>query len=374
MKPLKVAFIIAHVSKSLQLEWMIDSLAKKDIQLSFILLGETETEFHRFLKSRNFEVIAIPLAGRLSMISAFFVVRSVLSRMQPDAVHTHLYHGNIVGLSAAWMLGIKKRIYTRHHGTIHHDNFPKAVFIDRLVNKLATHIILPAKSLYEIVVEREGARPDKIRYVPHGFNLDYFSSQNNEETDRLKKKYNLAKSYPVVGVIARHTEWKGVQYVIPAFIEILSKFPEAHLVLANANGDYHQEILKQLSLIPKDKYTLIGFESETASLYHCFTIFVHLPVDSSCEAFGQTYVEALASGVPSVFTLSGIANEFIQDGVNALVVKYRDSQSAEHAMTRLLNDNGLATELKRQGAISVRKLFAIDEMTRRLEKIYTTGE
>ena len=42
----------------------------------------------------------------------------LLLKIKPHTVHTHLFDANLSGLMAAKLLGIKKRIYTRHHSTI----------------------------------------------------------------------------------------------------------------------------------------------------------------------------------------------------------------------------------------------------------------
>ena len=72
-----------------------------------------------------------------------------------------------------------------------------------------------------------------------------------------------------------------------------------------------------------DRYTEIVYETDMPALYKTFDVFVHVPVEPHFESFGQVYVEAMASGIPSVFTLAGAATEFVRDGENALVVQPR---------------------------------------------------
>jgi glycosyltransferase involved in cell wall biosynthesis len=85
-------------------------------------------------------------------------------------------------------------------------------------------------------------------------------------------------------------------------------------------------------------YESIGFESNVYDLYSLFDIYVHTPVDPYCEAFGQTYVEALAAGVPSIFTLSGVAREFAMDEPLATIVPFRDSEAIYRAMIALIKN------------------------------------
>ena len=101
-----------------------------------------------------------------------------------------------------------------------------------------------------------------------------------------------------------------------------------------------------------------------------FDIYIHVPVNPSCEAFGQTYVEALAAGIPSVFTLSGVAQEFIVHEENALVVPFKDSNAIYKAMLRLLNDLSLREKLSAEGFQSVSRMFSFEDYIRNLQKLY----
>jgi glycosyltransferase involved in cell wall biosynthesis len=123
--------------------------------------------------------------------------------------------------------------------------------------------------------------------------------------------------------------------------------------------------------LPPDSYQEINFEPDIFALYQLFNIFIHVPIDPSIEAFGQTYVEALAAGVPSVFTMSGIAPEFIRHRQNAFIVDFKDSQQIYEAMKEILHNGPLRNTLIQQGKEDVRSLFMLNEMVSKLERLYT---
>jgi glycosyltransferase involved in cell wall biosynthesis len=284
-----------------------------------------------------------------------------------------LYYANLIGLSAAWLLGIRKRIHTRHHASLHHTHFPRAVRIDKLINRLSSQIVVLCRNQRKIVVEWEGATEKKVHLIPHGVDLSYFQTEEAAKVHLLRTVYNIPDgAFPVVGVIARYTEWKGIQFIIPAFRELLRKHPGAHLILANATGDYSDQIKTLLRDVPTRNYTEILFETELAPLYRLFHLFVHAPVDEFAEAFGQTYVEALASSIPAIFTLSGIACDFIQHERNAWVVPYRNTAEIASAMIALTGDAALKAKLVNGGLQSVKEQFDLHTMTRKLEDLYTS--
>jgi glycosyltransferase involved in cell wall biosynthesis len=99
-------------------------------------------------------------------------------------------------------------------------------------------------------------------------------------------------------------------------------------------------------------------------------VYIHTPIDSTCEAFGQTYVEALASEVPSVFTLSGIAAEFIRHGENALVVDFKNSDQIYDALYQLWSDEKMRDALSDKGKRSINPEFTLTLMLHRLKELY----
>ena len=150
---------------------------------------------------------------------------------------------------------------------------------------------------------------------------------------------------------------------------LLIKYPNALLLLANSSGPHHKYISNQLNQLPPKNYNLIKFEPDLFTLYQLFDIYVHVPIDKTIEAFGQTYVEALAAGIPSVFTLSGIAKEFIKDKENALVVGYKNAKEIHNAIESLLESKILRNKLVTNGQKSIKE-FNLNLFIAKLEKIY----
>ncbi|HEY5826015.1 MAG TPA: glycosyltransferase, partial [Cyclobacteriaceae bacterium] len=84
-----------------------------------------------------------------------------------------------------------------------------------------------------------------------------------------------------------------------------------------------------------------------------------------------TYVEALAAGVPSVFSISGVAREFIVNESNALIVKYENSNEIFKGLIRILTNEDLRTRLIINGRLSVMRRFDLQVMINSLIKIYS---
>jgi glycosyltransferase involved in cell wall biosynthesis len=366
----RITYIISDINKSLAFEWIAKYINKEDFQLSFILLNPGSSKLEEFLLQHRLEVYRVLCRGKKDWLVASISVYKILKRLRPNVVHCHLLEANIIGLTVAKAVGIKKRIYTRHHSDYHHRYFPKGIKWDKWCNKLATSIIAPSEVVKEILIKFEHVPNQKVSVIHHGIDLSYFSNVSSERVKRLKDVFAINENYPVIGVISRLTKLKGIQYIIPAFVKIVAEFPNALLLIFNATGEYEQKIRQLLTELPDNSYRLIPFENDLAAVYRLFDVFVQASIDRTIEAFGQTYIEALASEVPCVFTITGIAQEFVQDNKNALVVPYRNSNAILEKIRDLLYNREQAEKIAQQGAADVRQLFSVDKMINSLEKLY----
>lgn len=125
--------------------------------------------------------------------------------------------------------------------------------------------------------------------------------------------------------------------------------------------------MELLNRLPSSSYTLIEFEKDSASLYRLMDVFVHVPVNEHSEAYGQVYIESMASGIPSVITLSGIAAEYIRHREHAWVVPYCNSEAIYEGILTLLNDESLRQHLVIHSRKSVYRLYHESVMNQRLE-------
>jgi glycosyltransferase involved in cell wall biosynthesis len=366
--PKKITYIISDIDKALGFEWVAEYLDPQKFDLSFILLNPGPSYLETFLIKHNIRTDRVLCRGKKDWLNAIYGVYKLLRSRKSDVIHCHLLQANIVGLTAAKLAGIPKRIYTRHHSSFHHVYFPKGVWWDKLANRLATNIIAISGIVGKVLIEWEKVNKQKVIFIPHGFKLAEFREVQEERVISFKERNRLNEGF-CVGVISRFTELKGVQYIIPAFQKFLKSYPHSYLLLLNAHGDYEQEIHKMLQDLPAESYRMIKFEHDIAAAYKVMDVFVHVPIDANAEAFGQIYIEALAAGVPSIFTRSGIANDFNSNENLSIWVDYKNEEQIYKGLIILAQDQTKRLNLKEAGR-SFSKQFDISVYIKKLEELY----
>lgn len=367
---IKLLYILSHINKANEFEWFIERIDKSKFELQFISINNTEkTALHEFCNQYKIPFHHIQYHSKKDVPKAIFQTYKLIKNIKPNIVHAQLFEAGLIGITAAWLAGIKHRIYTRHYSNYHHKYAPSGVKFDKWINSKATHIVSITQMVSDILINKENVPAKKITLIYHGFPFEKFQNISDERIAKVKQIHQIPLNKKVVGVVSKYMKLKGIQYIIPAFKKLLEERNDLHLVLANANGDYKSEIQHQLQQLPQNTYTEINFEQDNAALFKCFDVFVHVPIDAESEAFGQIYIESLLTQIPSIFTLSGVAPEIIKHEENALVVPFQNSDAIYNAMKRLLSDNSLGETLKKNG-LKTANQFSIENKISALENLY----
>lgn len=364
-----ITYVLCNISGYTQYVSIADAINKSLFNLSFIFLDNSTDTLKSLLTEKGVACYQLNVRSKKDIPKAIYQTIKIFKKEKTDVVHTHLVDASLVGLLAAKIAGLKKRIHTRHHADFHHEHYKKGVLLDNVINYLSTNIIAISKNVQSIVENKEKFHQNKVKLVYHGFNLQEFESVPQDAIDHIKSKYQL-HDFPVIGMISRYETGKGIEYCSAAFQKLLVQYPKAKLVIANAVGPDKSAIKRDLNNLPSENLVEIEFEKDVKALYKSFDIFVHVPVNAGYEAFGQVYIEAMAAEVPGIYTLSGIATEYIENNKNAIVVDYKNSEQIYLAINKYIDNQQFKDKIMNEAKKDVNEIFGIDKMMHEFEAIY----
>jgi glycosyltransferase involved in cell wall biosynthesis len=373
IRVLKIFSDLEH-SKTFELVARHLDLTRFDIRVLFLNPPrDSVAPLEQCFRSLGVPTDAWRFEGRHDYLATLLRLRRRLREEKFHVVHAQLMWADYVGMPAAWMAGVPNRLMTRWHATVHHREHPSGLKYDRVANRLATRIITPSKVAQRIVTDWEQVPPGKVTLLSPPLDVEKFSRPSSTDVAILRDRYNPQRRYPAIGVISRWVDWKGIQYVIPAVERLLERYPDLLLLLFNAVGNYGETLRPLLSRLPERNYRVVAFESMNEALYQIFDVFVHVPVDEFVENFGYVYTEALAAGVPSIFTLSGVVSGLVEHMEHCYVVPHANTDAIYAGLRTLADDPARARQIAEAGRGILPREFRPDVHVRALERIYAAG-
>ena len=147
---------------------------------------------------------------------------------------------------------------------------------------------------------------------------------------------------------------KGYHISIPAFAEAKKEFPDLKYKIVGSQKDtaYFDE-LKNLAAkngVDKDIEFLSEVSDEALSeLYRRAKLFILTSVNENhhFEGFGLVFLEAAAAGLPVIGTFDNGIEDAVKDYYNGLLVPQNDSQKTADAIIKILSDDILGLNLRK---------------------------
>ena len=186
-----------------------------------------------------------------------------------------------------------------------------------------------------------GFEEERLRHVPLGVRARRAES---DEVDRVRQVYDLPPRFILwTGTVEPRKNLRGL---VSAFAQIDT---DAALVLVGPKG-WSEEIGSVVASVPgpiRERIRLLGWVTsrDLEALYAAATV---MCFPSFLEGFGFPVVEAMAQGTPVVTSLGTSTEELVSGGAGLLVDPRQPGEIAD-ALSRVLDDENLATTLAEAG-------------------------
>ncbi|MCP4716564.1 MAG: glycosyltransferase [Deltaproteobacteria bacterium] len=336
----------------------------RDYRLTVILLAEPGCPMDNYIAALHGHAIeTYRINIRRDMDPRCFVqLYSLLKKMQPALVHTHLIHGDLYGITAARLAGIRTIVSTKHND----DTFRKNAvlnLLNRFVNKRLNRAIAISHWIKAFICDVEKMPPDRIETIHYG--LPAPPAPNNPAAVRTELGYS--PELLVLGIIARLVEQKGHSCLIEAFAEAHARNPRIRLLIVG-DGPLNstlKDLVRMHQLSGVIRFT--GYRTDITELLAAIDIFIH---PSLWEGFGLAILEAMAAAKPIISSRVSAIPELIEDRVSGLLVPPGSSSELAQAITRLCSDSNLRSDLGLNAARRWQEHFSLEPMVRKTGAFY----
>jgi phosphatidyl-myo-inositol dimannoside synthase len=199
-----------------------------------------------------------------------------------------------------------------------------------------------------------------------GTDPDFFSP--SRDTGRLRSAWGAGKD-PLIVTVARLIPHKGQDVVIKAVAALSGEFPTLRYAIVGVGPDERRLRELAMSLGIADRVSFAGAlsDDEITEAYATATIYAGLSrVEEGihAEGFGISFLEAAASGLPSVAGDSGGVRSAVRHGTSGLVLPPTDIGMVATAFRELLNDETKRSAMGRAGRMLVETYYNWDRVAR----------
>ncbi len=318
------------------------------------------------VRKEGYEVIELEHGRDKSLeISAISEFVRLFGREKPDIVHTH---SAFSAKLAAYLSGVKSRIYTRHSVfkmPKKLTSFPGKQINGFINNTLATKIVAVAEAAKDNLTET-GINPEKIVVIINGaFPIRRIS---DDEKSTLRKSLGISDSTFVLGIPARLEYYKGHSFLLESIKEISEKYEDIKLLIMGDGTEKQNLTEKAERLGVADKVIFTGFIKDLVPYYNIMNL--GLNCSYGAEASSVALAEGMSLGVPAAVTNAGGNPGMITDGVNGLIVPEADPHAMAEAIMKIISDKALYERLSAGALSEYGKKYTAEVMTRRIEALY----
>lgn len=196
--------------------------------------------------------------------------------------------------------------------------------------------------------------------------LDFSLLTPRVPRDVLAQRHGLPlNGTPVIGTSANLRGWKRIDLLLEACSRL--KGQRFHLLIVGDGPDRArlEGLTSDLGLA--DRVVFTGLQEHVADYLALMDIFV-LPSNSE-ESFGNSVVEAMAMGLPSiVFRDGGGLTEHIHDGSTGFIVGSPEELAIRIA--QLLGDSESRAKMGKAASMAVQKKYNLEAMVARYDDLY----
>lgn len=313
---------------------------------------------------RSGQVQVVWLGGAksiLGMAKALVRLSKLVTRSEPDVVHSHMFHANILSRLAGMVGKIRRLVCTAHSNV---EGGALRMLLYRLTDSLADEFTNVSQAAVESFVRLKAAPAGRMLVTHNGIDTQRFSF-NSVARQQLRDELGIQDNRVFIA-IGRFHEAKDYPNLLNAFSIFNRRQSDSHLLIVG-EGELRPEIKQQIKVLGlQSRVSLLGIRKDVPELLSAADVFV---LSSAWEGFGLVVAEAMATERIVIATNSGGVKEVL--GNNGFLVAPRDSiMLAESMRKAIMLSESEAREYGKKSRQYILENFGLDRVVERWLEIY----
>jgi len=387
-KPIKIVRIISRLNiggPAIHVVHLTEQLGPPNYD-SLLVYGQTEPDekqMDQLFDQHQLQALHLPSLRRpihpIRDLKALKQLIEIISREQPDIVHTHASKAGFLGrLAARWVSRKQSRpirtVHTYHghvlSGYFHPLKEKLFLSLERFLSRKTDRLIAVSPKIQNDLIDLDIGHASQWTIVPLGFDLEPFLNLKSP----LTANENLR-----VGTVGRLTPIKNYPFLLQVIqacqSESSMKTIAFELVGDGSCREALQETARQLGLKPPPHFS--GWETDMPQTYNRFDI---VCLTSINEGTPVSLIEGLAAGRPVISTDVGGVGDLMGEIVeqhkrftryqHGLLVQLDDTQAYKDGLQYLYGHPEERIRMGLAGRSFVAKRFTKDRLIRDIQSLY----
>lgn len=308
-------------------------------------------------------------------ISTLMQIMRHFRKISPDVVNVGTPKIGLLGMIAAKLTGVPRRIYTCRGFRFEHEKGIKKnilMFMERLSGRFAQKIICISPSLENLSHKLNVFPKSKTVVIKkgssNGIDISRFNpaSVNSQSTIKLKDELSINGKF-VFGFVGRLVDRKGITEIYQAFNELFKSNQNIRFIFV---GGVEKEQISDETLLEKIEnhpgILCVGSQYDVPLYMSLMDVFV-LP--GWGEGFGNVLVQAAAMRLPIISAKATGCMDAVSDGYNGMLISPKSVEELTNAMLLFYNDRELREQYGKNG-IEWAKNFDSIAIWQEMEQLY----
>lgn len=294
-------------------------------------------------------------------LKALYRLFRLFRKEKPDIVHTNTPKGALLGLLAAKLARVPKRVYNVNGLRFETatGNFRRLLILMEKIACACANKVIPQSNGVADVIRKERITKKPLYVIlngsGNGVDVNYFDPTN---PDILEKEKELRANFDGVGFVfvGRLVGDKGVNELVEAFDRLSKEYLDVRLSLVGPREE-ELDAIKDITskrINANQRIIEYGRQSDVRPFLAASDVFV-LP--SYREGFPNVVLEALSMNLPCIVSDVNGATDAVQNGENGLIIPKRDTASLYEAMKKLYIEAGVRHSMAKKARRLVKERF-----------------
>ncbi|BCS54961.1 glycosyltransferase family 4 protein [Geobacter sp. SVR] len=359
MKVLKIIHTQGHGGAENAFRWLAWGLCREGVDVLAAIPEPDATRRTSWIASALDEagVPYLTFDKRGTPVRLLQNIASVVGRVRPDVVHSHLLDSNFYASLVSRRMGIPH--VSTEHGDLLFIRSATAGIKYSAISFCSSRVICVSEA-----VRNKAAgivRAGKLATIPNGINFFRPASSC------FREHCGIPSTAVLIGNVGNLYPIKGQKFLIEAFAQLLASHPDARLVLVGRGAEEPnlRHLARELNIEGKILFT--GFRNDVEDIVNSLDLYVQ---PSLSEGHPLAVLEAMSIGIPVITSAVGGLPELLDYGRYGALVPPASSEELHARMLGFMREPEPYRERAHAAQCHVREQFSIEKMTRRYIEVY----